>query len=423
MFPVSWPDFGAPWITSTLITITADGTSTQHTFALQYCARASSASLRVQYSSGIGVKLFQRLTEIISPQKHAKLREMALILRPAYSHLLGKILLRPIFPIASSIAHLRLFGREKTEMSMIPRFSATARQAAMASTSAKAKQHKNEVRVRHKGVLKGLEEAQRMHKPQGWSKSLQEFADQPYQGSNSPEAAEMSHADTSTASTEIAATSIPRKKGVTDGPWDRIDDEAMIEALTNGPGKSKGESTSLINFWWHSWRQSLSLVVYHSTILKVYFFLKYPRPSLWCRSAPASINFLPQEDGSLANYIAEHIHYSLAALSASSYKTWESRLLTSFKCLQVRYKVRGLPSKTRKDPWDYSCHRRSPSAARQVSTRIRAAPCQPQPTKIQRRANTQRAPKRGQKHCRHFKCEHSLHICLFGKVMLLQAVQ
>ena len=128
-------------------------------------------------------------------------------------------------------------------MNTIPRFSAAARQSAQASTSARPKQCKDEARVRHKGVLKGLEEAQALHKPKGWSRSLQDFKDQPYQGrvtSKSVESQQAKQGAEMPYTEDLGSTAVPRKGGVTDGPWDQQDNDAMVEALTDGRSKSTG---------------------------------------------------------------------------------------------------------------------------------------------------------------------------------------
>ena len=144
-------------------------------------------------------------------------------------------------------SYTNIAGREERLMNVIPKFSASARQAAHASTSASTKQYKKANKNRHKGVLKGLEEAQKLHKPEGWSRSLEEFTNQPYQSDASSRASrtqpveeEQSQLHTEGISGTKDFTTIPRRPGVTDGPWDRRDDEAMIEALTDGPAKSAG---------------------------------------------------------------------------------------------------------------------------------------------------------------------------------------
>lgn len=134
-------------------------------------------------------------------------------------------------------------------MNILPRYCASARQAAQASTSASTKQYKNVEKVRHKGVLKGLEEAQRLHKPEGWSRSLEDFTNQPYQRSGGSQASKSRSAEDKQMLREAEPredpTAIPRRRGVTDGPWDGRDDEAMIEALKDTQGRSAGKVAAI----------------------------------------------------------------------------------------------------------------------------------------------------------------------------------
>ena len=139
-----------------------------------------------------------------------------------------------------------ILSQKEGLMNIIPRLSASARQAAHASTSASTKPYKKADKNRHKGVLKGLEEAQKLHKPEGWSRSLEEFTSQPYENDGGSQALTAQHVEIEpTQLREEDAldedfTAIPRRRGITDGPWDRRDDEAMIEALTDRPAKSAG---------------------------------------------------------------------------------------------------------------------------------------------------------------------------------------
>ena len=46
---------------------------------------------------------------------------------------------------------------------------------------ASTKSYRNEDEVKHKGIFLGLQTAQALHKPPGWSKDLEDFTSQPYQ--------------------------------------------------------------------------------------------------------------------------------------------------------------------------------------------------------------------------------------------------
>lgn len=127
---------------------------------------------------------------------------------------------------------------------MIPRLSAAARQACFASTSAKATQPGSLVRSRHRAALKGVEEARRMHKPEGWTSSLQKFLDAPYEGADSVATAALQQPEVDNSPQGSPSIAVPRKKGVKDGPWTARDDQAMVEALTENANRSKGGACS-----------------------------------------------------------------------------------------------------------------------------------------------------------------------------------